>query len=119
MKKLELNHAWSFAYGERILVDLVALANVTSGQHEQVLEELEVLRGWLAAAAGLSLTQLAIVVVYLIVAGVLYVKKCVEKHRVAALETNLQEMESRLQERKAERRAAASRAKGGPLPTQE
>ena len=80
LKKLELNHAWSFAYGERILVDLVALANVTSGQHEQVLEELEVLRGWLAAAAGLSLTQLAIVVVYLIVAGVLYVKKCVEKH---------------------------------------
>ena len=92
---------------------------MTSSQHEQVLEELEVLRGRLAAAAVLSLTQLAIVVVYLIIAGVLYVKKFVEKDRFAALESNLQEMESRLQERKAKRRAAASKAKGGPLPNQE
>ena len=93
--------------------------NVTSSQHNQVLEELEVLRGQLAAAAVLSFNQLAIVVVYLIAAGVQYVKKCLEKHRVAALETNLQEMESRLQERKAKKRAAASRAKSGPSPTQE
>ena len=42
----------------------------------------------------LSFTQLAIVVVYLIITGVLYIKKSVEKHQVAALEANLQEMES-------------------------
>ena len=69
---------WKFAYGERILVDITALANVTGIQHEQVLEELEVLRGRLAAAAALSFTQLAIVVVYLIITGVQYIKKCVE-----------------------------------------
>ena len=119
LKKGELIQAWGFAYGGRILVDLVALANATTHQHGQVLEELEVLRSRLAAAAVLSLTQLAIVVVYLIIAGVLYVKKFVEKDRFAALESNLQEMESRLQERKAKRRAAASKAKGGPLPNQE
>ena len=67
---------------------------MTSSQHEQVLEELEVLRDRLAAGAVLSFTQLAIVVVYLIITGVLYIKKCVEKHQVAALEANLQEMES-------------------------
>ena len=80
LKKSERIQNYGLTYGDRILTDLVALAYVTSRQHEQVLEELEVLRGRLVAASVLSLTQLAIVLVYLIVAGVLYVKKCEEKH---------------------------------------
>lgn len=77
------------------------------------------MKGRLAVVAVLSFTQLPIVVVYLITIGVLYIKKCLEKHRAAALETNLQEMEARLQERKVKRRSAASRAKSGSSPTQE
>ena len=80
LKRSKTIQWWRFAYGERILIDIVALANVTSRQHEQVLEELEVLRGRLAAAAVLSFTQLAIAVVYLIITGVLFIKKCVVKH---------------------------------------
>ena len=47
---------------------------------EESGEWLQSLLDRLAAAAVLSLTQLAIVLVYLIVTGVLYVKKCVENH---------------------------------------
>ena len=62
----------TFAYGEWILIDITALANVTTSQHVQVLEELDVLmRGRLATVALLSFTQLAIVVEYLITIGVL------------------------------------------------
>ena len=77
------------------------------------------MKGRLAVVAVLSFTQLAIVVVYLITIGVLYIKKCLEKHRAAVLETNLQEMEARLQERKVKRKSAASRAKSRSSPTQE
>ena len=119
LRKIEKILFWGFANGQRILVEIAAMANVTSSQHKQVLEELDVLRCRLAAAAVLSFTKLAIVVVYLIITGVLYIKKCVKKHRVAALETNLKEMESRLQERKAIRRSAAAKAKRSPSPTQE
>ena len=92
---------------------------MTSHQHEQVLEELEVLRGRLAAAAVLSLTQLAIVLVYLIVTGVLYFKKCVKKHMKRQAEEEVELMEQKLQERKARRRATAAKAKAEPVPNQE
>ena len=36
LKRDEVYYSWGLAFGERILVDLVALANVTSRQHEQV-----------------------------------------------------------------------------------
>ena len=123
----------ALAYHERILVDIraganltaalasvtAALANVTRSQHEEVLTELETVRGQLAAAAVLSFTQLAIVVIYLITYGILFIMKRCEKHQVAALETNLTEMESRLQVRKAQRRLAAAKAKRSPSPAQE
>ena len=48
---------WGFAYGKRVLFDILVLANVSSTHHKQVLEELEVLRGRLAVAAMLSFTQ--------------------------------------------------------------
>ena len=47
---------------------------------------------------------------------VLYIKKCMEKHRAAALEADLLEMESWLPSRKAKKRSAASRAKGRSSP---
>ena len=70
----------------------------------------------------LSFTQLVIVVGYFTVLGVLYIRKCMEKHRAAALEADLLEMESWLASRKAKKRSAASRAKdrSSPVsPTQE
>ena len=81
-----------------------------------LLEEIEVLKGRLRIAAILSFTQLVIVVGYFIVIGVLYIKKCVEKHRAAALEVDLLEMESRLASRKAKKRSAASRVKDRSSP---
>ena len=77
----------ALAYHERILVDIraganltaalasvtAALANVTRSQHEEVLTELEIVRGRLAAAAVLSFTQLAIVVIYLIYLMIMFI----------------------------------------------
>ena len=116
LRAIEYHQLWTFAYGERILVDITELAKVTSRQHVLVLEELNVLKGRLAIAAILSFTQLAIVVMNFITIRVLYVKKCVEKHRAAVLEADLQGMEARLQERKTKHRTAASRAKGRSFP---
>ena len=36
LKRNEIYYLWGLTYGEQILVDLVALANVTSRQHKQV-----------------------------------------------------------------------------------
>ena len=88
-------HQETHAYHERILVDIraganltaalanvtAALANVTRSQHEQVLTELETVRGRLAAAAVLSFTQLAIVVIYLIYLMIMFIKKRCENTR--------------------------------------
>ena len=79
-------------------------------------EEINVLKGRLAIAAILSSTQLVIVVGYFIVIGVLYIKKCVEKHRAAVLEADLLELQSRLAGRKVKKRSAASRAKDRSSP---
>ena len=116
LRAIEYHQLWTFTYGERILVDITELAKVTSRQNVLVLEELDVLKERLAIAAILSFTQLAIVVMYFITIGVLYIKKCVEKHRATVLEADLQGMEARLQERKTKRRTAASRAKGRSFP---
>ena len=82
-------------------------------------EEVDTVKGRLAVAAVLSFTQLAIVLVYLITIGVMYIKKCVEKHQAQQMETNLQAMEAELEERKTKRRTTASRAKSISSPTQE
>ena len=42
LEQSEKFHLWNLAYSERFLIDLVALANVTTHQHEQVLEAIEV-----------------------------------------------------------------------------
>ena len=78
------------------------VGNATS----EILQELQTLKGRLSAAAVLSVTQLLIVIVYLVVNGVmLLVKKC-RKHQAKQLEEELEMMENRLQERKTKRRAA-------------
>ena len=64
-----------------------------------------------AIAAILSFTMLAIVIAYFITVGVLYIKKCVKKHKEKLAEEELELMETRLQERKTKRRAAAAKAK--------
>ena len=84
-----------------------------------ISEELDTLKGRQAASAALQVAMFFLFVGYLLTLSVLYaVKKC-KKHRKRQAEEEVELMEQKLQERKAKRRAAASRAKGGPLPTQE
>ena len=74
----------------------------------QILEELDTLRGRLSAAAVLSVTQLLIVLVYLVVNGILLLVKRCKKHQAKQLEQEVELMENRLQERKTKRRAATA-----------
>ena len=66
---------------QRLSEELRQLANVTSRQPVLLLEDIHVVKGRLKIAAILSFTQLAIVIVYFITVGILYIKKCVKKHQ--------------------------------------
>ena len=59
-----------------------------------MLEELDVLKGRLTIDAILRFTQLAIVVVYFIIIGVMYVKNCMRKHQERLAEEELELMEA-------------------------
>ena len=74
----------------------------------EILEELKTLKGRLSAAAVLSVTQLLIVIVYLVVNGVLLLVRRCKKHQAKQLEQEVELMENRLQERKTKRRAATA-----------
>ena len=58
-------------------------------------------------AAAISVSQLLIVIIYLLVIGVSYLVKCFKKQQEKQLVENLELMESRLQERKNKRRSAS------------
>ena len=77
--------------------------------HQEVLEELQTLKGRLAAAAVLSVTQLLIVIIYLVVSGVMFLVKRCKKHQAKQMEENLEMMENILMQRKSKRRAAAAK----------
>ena len=57
----------------------IGLQGHQDAQHEEVREELQTLKGRLAAAAALSVTQLLMVIVYLVVKVVMYLVNCVKK----------------------------------------
>ena len=85
-----------------------AAFEVVGNATTQILEELDTLRGRLSAAAVLSVTQLLIVLVYLVVNGILLLVKRCKKHQAKQLEQEVELMENRLQERKTKRRAATA-----------
>ena len=67
----------------------------------------------------MQFAQFFLFVGYLLTLSDFYaVKKC-KQHRERQVEEEVQLMEQKLQERKAKRGAAESRAKGGPVPNQE
>ena len=72
-----------------------------------------------AVSAALQVAQFLLFAGYLLTLFVLYVVKKCKKHRKRQVEEEVELMEQKLQERKAKRRATATRAKGGPLPNQE
>ena len=71
-----------------------------------LVEENKTLKGRQAAAAGISVCQLLIVIIYLLVIGIIYIVKCFKEQQAKQLEQNLELMEGRLQERKSKRRSA-------------
>ena len=85
--------------------------NHLGGLVRLVLEENKTLRNRQAAAAAISVSQLLIVIIYLLVIGVSYLVKRCKKHQKKLAEEELELIETRLQERKSKRRAAASRTK--------
>ena len=85
-----------------------AVQNATS----QILFELDTLRGRQAVSAAIQVVQFFLFVSYLFILAILYaVKKC-RKHRAALIESEVELMESPLQDRKAKRRAAAAKKAG-------
>ena len=84
-----------------------------------IAEELDVLKGRQAASAALQVVQFFLFAGYLITLAVLYVVKKCKKYRKKQDEEEVELMEQKLQDRKARRRAAATRAKGKPSPNQE
>ena len=89
----------------RWLSQIQAVQNTTS----EILVELDTLKGRQAASAALQVAQFFLFVGYLLTLAILYaVKKC-RQHRARQVEEEVRLMESRLQDRKARRRAAAAK----------
>ena len=89
------------------LDNVILAANGFNQTLNHLLEENETLRKRQAAAAAISVSQLLIVIIYLLMIGVSYLVKCFKKQQEKQLVENLELMESRLQERKNKRRSAA------------
>ena len=89
------------------LDSVILAANEFNQTLNHLLEENKTLRNRQAAAAAISVTQLLIVIIYLLVIGVSYLVKCFKEQQEKQLVENLELMESRLQERKNKRRSAA------------
>ena len=95
-----------------INLQLQVVQNATS----EIIDTLDSLKKRQALAASIALFQLCLFLGYLFTLAFLYaVKKC-RKHRARQVEMEMenrcQEMESRLQDRKAKRRAAAAKKAG-------
>ena len=89
----------------RWLSRIEAVQNTTS----EILVELDTLKGRQAASAALQVAQFFLFVGYLLTLAILYaVKKC-RQHHARQVEEEVELMESRLQDRKARRRAAAAK----------
>ena len=91
------------------LNSVILAANEFNQTLNHLLEENETLRKRQAAVAAISVSQLLIVIIYLLVIGVSYLVKRCKKHQEKLAEEELELIETRLQERKSKRRAAASR----------
>ena len=103
----------------QVLQNITDKIKVVNDTTSEVLVLLNTLKGTQAASAALQVAQFFLFVGYLLTLSVFYaVKKC-KQHRERQVEEEVELMEQKLQERKDKRRAAASRAKGGPLPNQE
>ena len=97
--------------GGQILQDLLENLSQDLGSNNTCclpcLKEIQVIRSRLAVTRAVSAFQLVVVVIYLVVTFVLYLVKCVRKKQEEQLETELELMEARLQERKATRKSVA------------
>ena len=89
------------------LDSVILAANEFNQTLNHLLEENETLRKRQAAAAAISVTQLLIVIIYLLVIGVSYLVKCFKKQQEKQLVENLELMEARLQDRKNKMRSAS------------
>ena len=78
--------------------------NVTQ-KVEKLLIEQDIMKNWQALSAFVAGLQLAIVIIYLLVVSIKKLVECVNKKREKALQENLLEMESMLEERKRKNRA--------------
>ena len=77
----------------------------------QLQEDLQTVKGRQAVAAAISVSQLFIFIIYLLVIGVSYLVKRCNKHQKKLAEEELELIETRFQELKSKRRAAASKTK--------
>ena len=102
-----------------VLQNITDAIEVVNNTTSEILALLNTLKGRQAASAALQVAQFFLFVGYLLTLSVLYaVKKC-KQQRARQVEEEVELMEQKLQERKAKRRAVASRAKCGPVPNQE
>ena len=105
---------------EKLLVDfaeLVKIAQVTQNVTSQFLTDLQTLRGRQAVSGAVQVGQVLMFVAYLLTIAVLYMVKHCNKHRERLAQSEFELLEAKLQANKAQRRAAAARAKSAPGPS--
>ena len=99
------------------IAELVKLANMTQANVTQLLIDLQILRGCQAVSGAVQVGQVLMFAAYLLTIAVLYMVKHCNKHRERLAQSEFELLEAKLQANKAQRRAAAARAKSAPGPS--
>ena len=100
-----------------IVEELVKSANQTQHNVTQLLSDLQILRGRQAVSGAVQVGQVFMFVAYLLTIAVFYLVKHCNKHRERLAQSEFELLEAKLQANKAQRRAAAARAKSAPGPS--
>ena len=99
--------------------ELLAIVGATQNATNQLLTELDTLRGRQAVSAAVQVSQVLMFVVYLLTTISIYVVKRCRKVREKSQRKEFELLEKKLLSNKAKRRAAAAKEKSAPAPSQE
>ena len=99
--------------------ELLAIVGATQNATNQLLTELDTLRGRQAVAAAVQVSQVLMFVVYLLTVLSIYVVKRCQKVREKSQRKEFELLEKKLLSNKAKRRAAAAKEKSAPAPSKE
>ena len=122
LEKIEVEAAGVRAHLETLLADFTLqsteIREATQNATNQLLTELDTLRGRQAVSAAVQVSQVLMFVVYLLTTISIYVVKRCRKVREKSQRKEFELLEKKLLSNKAKRRAAAAKEKSAPAPSQ-